>query len=325
MTSPGITAFLNRTFRHFNAGELIRASQAFRRHVDDGGHVMITLAGAMSTAELGVLLAEMIRRRRIHAVCCTGANLEEDVFGLIARDRYRAVPNYRWLTPQDDKALFDAGLNRVTDTCIPERDAIEPVAAAFVRECRAADASGARLFPHEALFNILRRGDLRGRYVVDTADSWVHAAMELDLPMFVPGWEDCTLGNIYAANCISGGIKNVHTIRAGVEYMMQLVGYYERTAPAHPLAFLQIGGGIAGDFAICVVPLLRQDLHRPDTPLWKAFCQIGDSTTSYGSYSGAPPTEKITWGKVDVDTPVFMIESDATIVAPLLFAAMLDL
>lgn len=323
MSTPSITAFLNRTFRHFNAGELVRAAQALRRHLDGGGHVLITLAGAMSTAELGVVLAEVIRRQRVHAVCCTGANLEEDVFALVARTRYRNLPNYRTLSAQDDKALLDAGLNRVTDTCIPER-AFEPVAEALLRECRAAEQSGTRLFPHEALFNILRRGDLRDRYVIDPADSWMHAAMERDLPIFVPGWEDSTLGNMYAARCICGDIKNVHTIRSGVEYMMALADYYSRTAKTHPLAFLQIGGGIAGDFAISVVPLLRQDLMRTDSPLWAVFCQVSDSTTSYGSYSGAPPNEKITWGKIDVDTPAFMIESDATIVAPLLFAAMLD-
>ncbi len=324
MSTPSITAFLTRTFRHFNAGELVRAADALRRHLDGGGHILITLAGAMSTAELGVVLAEMIRKQRVHAVCCTGANLEEDVFSLIARNRYRNIPHYRTLTPADDKALLDAGLNRVTDTCIPEREAVQPVADAVLREIRSADRSGARLFPHEAIFNILRRGDLGDRYVVDPADSWMHAAMARGIPVFVPGWEDSTLGNMYAGKCISGEIKNVHTIRGGVEYLMALASYYERTAKTHPLGFLQIGGGIAGDFAICVVPLLRQDLLRTDTPLWSVFCQISDSTTSYGSYSGAPPNEKISWGKMDVGTPAFMIESDATIVAPLLFAALLD-
>jgi len=71
------------------------------------------------------------------------------------------------------------------------------------------------------------------------------------------------------------------------------------------------------------VPMLEQDLQQTGTPLWSYFCQIGDSTTSYGSYSGAVPNEKITWGKLAVDTPKYMIESDATIVAPLIFAYVL--
>jgi deoxyhypusine synthase len=320
-----VTDFLTRTFRHFNAGELVRAGQALKAHVDGGGHVLLAMAGAMSTGELGILLAEMIRQRCIHAVCCTGANLEEDVFNLIARKDYQLLPNYRDLTPRDDHALLERGLNRVTDTCIPESLAIGPAEQALLAEWRRADASGERRFPHEFVFNVLRSGALRDRYQLDPSVSWVHAAMELDLPIFVPGWEDSTLGNIYAARCLSGELTNVHTVRSGAEYMMALALYYETTARTHPLGFLQIGGGIAGDFAICVVPMLRQDLHRTDTPLWSYFCQISDSTTSYGSYSGAPPSEKISWGKLGVDTPTFMIESDATIVAPLLFAIALGL
>jgi deoxyhypusine synthase len=323
--NANVTEFLTRTFRHFNAGELLRAAQALKTHVDGGGHVLLAMAGAMSTGELGIGLAEMIRQRRIHAICCTGANLEEDVFSLIARKDYQLVPNYRDLTPGDDQALLERGLNRVTDTCIPEELAIGPTETAMLEEWTRADARGERLFPHEFVFNVLRSGVLRDRYQLDPAVSWVHAAMELDVPIFVPGWEDSTLGNIYAARCMAGEIRNVHTVRSGVEYMMKLAEYYEGTAPRHPLGFLQIGGGIAGDFAICVVPMLRQDLSRGHTPLWSYFCQISDSTTSYGSYSGAPPSEKITWGKLGVDTPKFMIESDATIVAPLLFAVVLGL
>jgi deoxyhypusine synthase len=111
-------------------------------------------------------------------------------------------------------------------------------------------------------------------------------------------------------------------MRSGVEYMMELIKWYEQSSAERSIGFFQIGGGIAGDFPICVVPLIEQDLKRP-VRLWGYFCQISDSTTSYGSYSGAVPNEKITWGKLGVDTPSFVIESDATIVAPLIFAKVL--
>jgi deoxyhypusine synthase len=127
---------------------------------------------------------------------------------------------------------------------------------------------------------------------------------------------------MYASFCISGEIKNVHTVRTGIEYMIELADWYTKTSQKHSIGFFQIGGGIAGDFPICVVPMLNQDLGRK-VPFWGYFCQISDSTTSYGSYSGAVPNEKITWGKLGVDTPKFIIESDATIVAPLIFAYVL--
>lgn len=105
--------------------------------------------------------------------------------------------------------------------------------------------------------------------------------------------------------------------------MVALTDIYRDISKGRGVGFFQIGGGIAGDFPICVVPMMYQDLEWEDVPYWQYFCQISDSTTSYGSYSGAIPNEKITWGKLDVDTPSYVIESDATIVAPLIFAYLL--
>jgi deoxyhypusine synthase len=318
-----VSHFLRHHFRHFNAAALVDAADGWTRHLDGGGSMLVTLAGAMSTAELGLSLAEMIRRGKVQAISCTGANLEEDVFNLVAHDHYERVPHYRDLTPADEQGLLDRHMNRVTDTCIPEMEAMRRIEAAVLEEWMAADRAGERRFPHEFMYRVLRSGKLEGSYQIDPKDSWLLAAAERDLPMFVPGWEDSTLGNMYAGHVISGDVKNVHTVRTGIEYMTELAGWYERTAAESSIGFFQIGGGIAGDFPICVVPMLHQDLQRPEVPLWGYFCQISDSTTSYGSYSGAVPNEKITWGKLGVDTPKHIIESDASIVAPLIFAHVL--
>ncbi|MDW8144935.1 MAG: deoxyhypusine synthase family protein [Roseiflexaceae bacterium] len=318
-----VSQFLRRHFRHFNAAALVDAAEAYRAHLDKGGKMMITLAGAMSTAELGLSLAEMIRQDKVHAISCTGANLEEDIFNLIAHNFYERLPNYRDLTPQQEQELLERRMNRVTDTCIPEEEAIRRLEKVLTEEWMRADQAGEAYFPHQFFYRVLRSGALAPYYQIDPRDSWVYAAMERDLPIYVPGWENSTTGNIYAARCIAGDIKNLHTVRGGIEYMIDLADWYTRTSARHSIGFFQIGGGIAGDFPICVVPMLHQDLRRTNVPVWGYFCQITDSTTSYGSYSGAAPNEKITWGKLAVDTPKFVIESDATIVAPLIFALVL--
>ncbi|MDX2079490.1 MAG: deoxyhypusine synthase family protein [Terrimicrobiaceae bacterium] len=318
-----ITNFIDTHYRHFNAAALKDAADAYIRHLDEGGIMLITLAGAMSTAELGISLAEMIRQGKIHGIVCTGANLEEDVFNLVAHDFYERIPNYRDLTPADEQALLDRHMNRVTDTCIPEMEAMRRIENVILREWMAADAAGQRFFPHEFFWKVLDAPELQKSFQIDPKNSWLLAAKEKGLPMFVPGWEDSTLGNMYAAHCIEGDVKNVHTVRTGIEYMISLAEWYSATSPKSSIGFFQIGGGIAGDFPICVVPMLHQDLRRDDVPLWGYFCQISDSTTSYGSYSGAVPNEKITWGKLGEKTPKFVIESDATIVAPLVFAKIL--
>ncbi len=322
-TNSTVTDFVREHFRHFNAAALVDAADAYIKHLDDGGKMLVTIAGAMSTAELGRSLAEMIRQDKVHAICCTGANLEEDIFNLVAHDYYERVPHYRDLTPRDEHELLERHMNRVTDTCIPEMEAMRRIESVVLEEWVAADKKGERYFPHEFMYKILESGKLEKDYQIDPKNSWMLAAMKKKLPMFVPGWEDSTLGNMYAGHCISGDVKNVHTVRTGIEYMTLLAEYYTNLTKKTSLGFFQIGGGIAGDFPICVVPMLHQDLQRDDVPLWGYFCQISDSTTSYGSYSGAVPNEKITWGKLGIDTPKFIVESDASIVAPLMFAMIL--
>jgi deoxyhypusine synthase len=323
---PGpVSQYLRHHYRHFNAAALIDAADGYRRHLDEGGKMMVTLAGAMSTAELGLSLAEMIRQDKVQSITCTGANLEEDIFNLVAHDFYERVPNYRDLTPADEADLLARHMNRVTDTCIPEMEAMRRLESVVLEEWVAADKAGERYFPHEFFYRVLRSGKLKQHYQIDPRNSWMVAAAERNLPITVPGWEDSTLGNMYAGHCISGDVKNVHTVRTGIEYMMVLADWYQANSGGKGIGFFQIGGGIAGDFPICVVPMLHQDLQREDVPVWSYFCQISDSTTSYGSYSGAVPNEKITWGKLAIDTPKYIIESDASIVAPLVFAMVLDL
>jgi len=320
-----VSRFLARHYRHFNAASLLDAAKGYEAHLKSGGKMLVTLAGAMSTAELGISLAEMIRQGKVHGIVCTGANLEEDIFNLVAHNSYERVPNYRDLSASDEQALLDRHMNRVTDTCIPEMEAMRRIEEIVLDEWVAADRAGESHFPHEFLYKVLRSGKLKKFIQIDPKNSWLLAACEKNLPVTVPGWEDSTLGNMFAAHVITGVVRNVHTVRSGIEYMTELARWYKATA--RPLrtgegsiGFFQIGGGIAGDFPICVVPMLFQDLRETDIPLWGYFCQVSDSTTSYGSYSGATPNEKITWGKLAASTPKFIIESDATIVAPLVFA-----
>jgi len=319
-----VSRFIIENFRHFNAATLIDAARAYEEQLNQGNKMMITLAGAMSTAELGITLAEMIRQDKVHIITCTGANLEEDVFNLVAHDYYKRVPHYRDLSPSDEYDLLTNHFNRVTDTCIPEEEAMRHIEHHLVEEWVKATKNGTRHFPHDFFYNILLSGKLKDNYQINPKHSWLLAAAEKNIPVIVPGWEDSTCGNFFAAHCIEGLIKP-EILKHGVQYMMFLADWYQKNAGKNGIGFFQIGGGIAGDFPICVVPMLHQDLQLENIPVWSYFCQISDSTTSYGSYSGAVPNEKITWGKLGIDTPKFIIESDATIVAPLIFAYLLGL
>ena len=316
-----IRAFVDEHYRHFNAGALASTARSLTAFLQQGGRVFITLAGAMSTAELGRSLAPMIRAGHVAGISCTGANLEEDVFNLVAHDSYERIEDWRSLSAADDAALLERGLNRVTDTCIPEEQAFRRIEGHLLNAWQTASEAGESHAPHRYFYSMLRSGALESEFEADPEASWLLEAAKTELPLFVPGWEDSTMGNIFAARCLEGTIKQ-ECLKGGIDYMVELAKWYE--ASTTQLAFLQIGGGIAGDFPICVVPMLNQDLER-NAPLWSWFCQISESSPSYGGYSGAPPNEKITWGKIDQKTPKFVIESDASIVAPLLFNYVLDL
>ncbi|HNT41288.1 MAG: deoxyhypusine synthase family protein [Bacteroidales bacterium] len=317
-----ISSFIEKHYLHFNAASLVDAAKAYKKHLADGKKMMITLGGAMSTAELGISLAEMIRQDKVQIITCTGANLEEDLMNLVAHNHYKRVPDYRDFTPQQEWDLLQSGLNRVTDTCIPEEEAFRRLQSHLFDIWKSALDKGERFFPYEYMYKLIRSGVLKQYYEIDPKNSWMLAAAEKNLPIIVPGWEDSTMGNIFAAYCIKNELKP-SIMKTGIEYMMFLADWYTKNAGKEGIGFFQIGGGISGDFPICVVPMLTQDLEREDTPFWSYFCQISDSTTSYGSYSGAVPNEKITWGKLGINTPKFIIESDATIVAPLIFAYVL--
>lgn len=318
-----ISQFIEKHYKHFNAATLVDAAKAYEKHLAEDKKMLISLAGAMSTAELGISLAEMIRQDKVQIISCTGANLEEDIMNLVAHSHYKRVPNYRDLTPQQEWDLLEQGLNRVTDTCIPEEEAFRRLQGHIFDIWKDAETKGERYFPHEFMYKMLLSGVLEQYYEIDSKNSWMLAAAEKNLPIIVPGWEDSTMGNIFASYCLKGELKP-STMKSGIEYMTFLADWYTDNAEDKGIGFFQIGGGIAGDFPICVVPMLYQDMERTDTPFWSYFCQISDSTTSYGSYSGAVPNEKITWGKLDTTSPKFIIESDASIVAPLIFCYLLD-
>ncbi len=323
MNNSSVLDLFQKLYHNFTARSLKDATIAFKKHLDEGGKMMLAMGGAMSSAQMGVTLAPMIKHEKIHTISCTGANLEESVFRLVAHDSYKDYPDYRYFTKEDDEAILNRGERRVTDTSIPEEEAFRVVEPLILKLWKDAEAKGERYFPHEYFYKLLLSEDLKDKYEGDPEACWLLEAAKKNIPMVVPGWEDSTLGNIFAGYCKAGVVKP-SVMKTGVEYMMALYDWYQEMSVGGPgLGFFQIAGGISGDFPICVVPSIKYDLKKEVRP-WGYFCQISDSTTSYGSYSGATPNEKITWDKLTKDTPMFVIESDATIVAPLIFEAVLD-
>jgi deoxyhypusine synthase len=333
-----VASFMEENFKHFNARETLDAAKAWVTHTDRGDKMFLAMAGAMSTAEMGISLAKMIRAKKIHAISCTAANLEEDIFNAVSHNDYRIIPNYRELSVEEETRLRDSGLNRVTDTCIPET-IMRHIDDRMVQYWGEASEKGESHFPVEYFYRLIEDGVVEKYAQIPLEHSWLLAAYEEKIPVFTPGCEDSTVGNFFASAVMSGRLKNHSAVKPGTAQMEHLARWYMKETEENSIGFFQIGGGIAGDFAICSVPMLIQDLPlaeklvsetvrekrvKKNVKFWGYYCQISDSVTSYGSYSGAVPNEKITWWKLDPKCPKFMINSDATIVAPLIFQYVLE-
>ena len=313
--------FILTNYKNFNARATRDAMLSYWRHVEAGGRMFWAVAGAMSSAQLGITLAPAIREGLIHGLSVTGANLEESLFRLVAHDHYHDFPDYRYFRKEDDTEILNQRLRRVTDTTIPEDEAFRVVEKIIVPRWMAATTAGERHFWHEYFYELVQQVKPEMQ-TGSVEDCWLLAAAKAGLPIVVPGYEDSTFGNIFASY-VKTGECSASIAKSGIEYMGWFYDQYATLSEGAGVGFFQIGGGIAGDFPICVVPSIKYDLQQEVKP-WAYFCQISDSTTSYGSYSGATPNEKITWDKLTQDTPMFVIESDATIVAPLILRALLE-
>ncbi|MBX3418692.1 MAG: deoxyhypusine synthase family protein [Pirellulaceae bacterium] len=313
--------FILTNYKNFNARVTRDALLAYWSHLQDGGKMFWTLAGAMSSAQLGITLAPAIREGLIHGISSTGANLEESLFRLVAHHSYRDFPDYRYFKKSDDTKILKDQMRRVTDTSIPEEEAFRVVEHLMIPMWEGASRDGTRKFWHEYFYDLIQKLPKK-LHEGKPEESWLLAAANKNLPIVVPGYEDSTFGNIFASH-VKLGECSASIVKSGIEYMAEFYDQYEELSTGAGCGFFQIGGGIAGDFPICVVPSIKYDLQKKAKP-WAYFCQISDSTTSYGSYSGATPNEKITWDKLTEKTPMFVIESDATIVAPLILSALLE-
>jgi deoxyhypusine synthase len=320
-TSLPTLEFVARHYRNFNARSTRDAIFAYWDHVRGGGRMYWAMAGAMSSAQLGISLAPAIRAGLVHGLSVTGANLEESLFRLVAHHSYKDFPDYRYFTKRDDTRILKQRMRRVTDTSIPEDEAFRSVEKILVPMWKKATANGERRFWHEYFYELVLSLP-KAKFEGNPDECWLLAAAKAKLPIVVPGHEDSTFGNIFASH-VKFGECSASIVKSGIEYMAGFYDDYRELSKGKGVGFFQIGGGIAGDFPICVVPSIKYDLQEPVRP-WAYFCQISDSTTSYGSYSGATPNEKITWDKLTERTPMFVVESDATIVAPLMLSALLE-
>lgn len=327
-----LSTYATRTLQHCNGGSTLHAALWLKDHLKRGGKVVVTLAGALSSFQVGVMLAELIRQKKVHLVSATAANHEESYYRYVAHSHYAYIPRYTELTPDQEAELRDAGLRRITDTFLPEDESVRIMEPHLLKMWKEAEKQGKSYFPHEYFRRMYAEGKIKPDPACNPKDSWTYAAYERNIPIVIPGFEDSTMGNIFASYTYNGKYKpkngvsvSPSVMKGGLDYFTFLYDWYMKESQKHPIAFLQLGGGIAADFPICVVPSLKHDLGQHNVRDWAGFIEIGSSPMSYGSYSGAGGKEKITWDKLATSSYYQIIQSDVTVAFPWIAAVLLDL
>ncbi|MBU0546010.1 deoxyhypusine synthase family protein [Patescibacteria group bacterium] len=331
-SSAPVSTFAECTLKHCNGGATMQAAVWLKNHLDNGGKLMVTLAGALSSFQVGVVLAELIRQNKVHLVSATGANHEESYYRYVAHSHYAFIPRYTELTPEQESELRDAGLRRITDTFLPEDESVRIMEPHLLKMWKEAEEKGERYFPHEYFRRLFAEKLISADPEANANDSWTLAAYEKNIPIVIPGFEDSTMGNIFASYIYNGPHKkkseptvSSNVMKSGLEYFHLMYDWYMKESKDAPIAFLQLGGGISADFPICVVPSLKHDLRMKKVRDWAGFVEIGSSPMSYGSYSGAGGKEKITWDKLSTKSYYQIIQSDVTVAFPWIAAVLLGL
>ncbi|AHB41728.1 TPA: deoxyhypusine synthase [Patescibacteria group bacterium] len=331
MLSP-VSKFLVNTKKHCNGGKTVDAGLWLKSHLDNDGKMFLTMSGAGSSFQMGILISELIRKGKVHGISVTGANMEESMYRYVAHSHYAYIPNYSELTPEEENELREVGLRRITDTFLPEEESVRKILPALETLWRNAEEEGNKYLWHEYFFQLFERNLIKKDPEANEDDCWLYQAWKHKIPVSVPGFEDSTMGNIFTQMCYDGDHpflskykleKPISTtiVKPGFSYMHHLTEWYMDTSKDSPIAFLQLGGGISADFPICVVPHIKHDyleeikdikekdkLVRP----WAAFIEIHSSPMSFGSYSGAGFKEKITWDKFAPDAFGLQIFGDYT-------------
>jgi deoxyhypusine synthase len=327
-----VSSFAQETLNHLNGGAALQSALWLKDHLAKGGKIVVTLAGALSSFEIGVMLAELIRQGKVHLVSATAANHEESYYRFVAYSHYAYIPRYTELTPEQEAELRDAGLRRITDTFLPEDESVRIMEPHLLKFWQEAMQKGERYFPHEYFWRLFDKNLIKPDPAGNPNDCWAYAAWQKKVPIVIPGFEDSTMGNVFASYCYNGAVRtdkgprlDQHIMKTGLEYFGFMYDWYQKESKDSSIAFLQLGGGIAADFPICVVPSLKHDLKIKKVRDWAGFIEIGSSPMSYGSYSGAGGKEKITWDKLSTQSYYQIIQSDVTAVFPWIAAILLGL
>lgn len=275
------------------AGRFGRAQSILdRMFLDRECYKFLSLSGPMVPGGLRHVISHLVEHRLIDAIVTSGANIVHDLVEAYGGGHYRVPAN------DDDRKLREAGMGRIADIVVPEKDfeIFEKRIHEFLDSMPKEKRTG--LSPSEFIAEL-------GNTISDDR-SIVSQASRKGVPIFSPGLMDSMLGfHMFTYSTTKDfSLDFVKDLRI----LGSIVTETKRTGA------IILGGGLTKHFTMGST-ILRGGLDLA--------IQITLDRPEGGSLGGAPLVEGVSWQKVQADANFETVIGDATILFPLLVIAAL--
>ena len=310
-----VRAMAKTAFTGRQLGEAADVLEAMAR--DQDCFVVMTLAGAMTVAKQGLIIADLIDRGIVNAIVSTGALMAHGLVEATGRSHFRYNPDV------PDTELYEQGYNRVYDTLEPEQnlDDVEEVMSQILEG-----------WDHNEVVCSYKLNHVIGAHLAKNAKGQrgiLKSAYEKGVPVFVPAFTDSELGLDVALNNRLRESTGRHKLR--FDPFEDLEHFAATLLRQTRLGIFTIGGGVPRNWSQQFGPFceLRHRRLGENVPLKRYHygVRICPEPVYWGGLSGSPYSEAISWGKFVPPAEggkfgeVFV---DATVGLPLIVAAVLE-
>lgn len=286
----------------FNARRLANGAQLFRRMIDDGATIGLTIAGAMTPIGMSGVFSELIRRGFVDFIISTGANLYHDLHRPFGFPMIQGSPSV------DDNDLAEEGVARIYDVFIADDDTLMATDKVILDAIDELEIG--RPFSTAALHYEL--GCRVRKSAQRPEKSFVAVASEYDVPVYTSSPGDSSIGmNLVVPHLFDRAIH--------LNPILDVIETAAIVRDADLNGVVEIGGGSPKNFYLQTQPTLHQILLDKSKGGHDYFLQLTTDSPHWGGLSGATPSEARSWGKLkDAERNNVVVYSCASITLPII-------
>ncbi|MHA1304569.1 MAG: deoxyhypusine synthase [Candidatus Heimdallarchaeaceae archaeon] len=282
----------------FGPGRIAEAIDIYTTMLKDKATVFLGLAGALVPGGMRNVITDMIRNKMVDVIVTTGANATHDLIESFGGKHVKGV------TYVSDEELRNKSIDRIYDAFVSDEsfmlleDNIQPILQEIFNKYK--NEHNQLILPTYKLMSYI------GERISDS-HSFVRAAYENDVPIFIPAFGDSILG---LQTWLFSQMNRVL-----IDVMGDLTKIQQLARDAEKAGTFFLGGGVPKNY------IFQSRLMSPKT--YEYAIQITMDRVETGGLSGASLDEAISWGKTSSRSKMVTVVADVTIALPLIFAGTL--